>query len=132
MLGAKLIGEWCKNRGIRLKVKPTGNGFKVKAKPTKKAQERFKQKGFIVKPLVVADNDLEVALKVLMNLYDREPGEGALVKKCDHTEGCNEPATERGLSADGNVLAEVCSHHSDVLESDGSVTGIEKWEKIDA
>ncbi len=62
----------------------------------------------------------------------KQRSEPAWASACDHADACAAQATERGLGADGKILAEVCSHHADVLETDGEQTGIRKWEPVDA
>jgi hypothetical protein len=69
MLGAQLVGEWLKARGLELRAKPQTNGnYEVKLGRVK--GDDFKA------DTTVEDEDMEVALKVAMNLWDRDPEAG--------------------------------------------------------
>jgi hypothetical protein len=68
MLGAKLVGEWLKCRGLSLSIKPGKKEYTVTL-------------CLLDNPVVeVKDEDAEVALKIAMNLYDRDPEAGRVTK----------------------------------------------------
>lgn len=84
MLEAKSIGKWLQARGLKMTVTPELQKFTVELSLTPKAMKLIEQHGCadVVRAIPpVDDNDLEVAIKVAMNLYDRDPEAGMLAKK---------------------------------------------------
>lgn len=79
MLSANTVGEWLRSRGLRMIVTPGLKEYTVELTLPPRVEAMLKQSGCVdaIKTIPpIKDEDFEVALKVAMNLYDRDPEAG--------------------------------------------------------